>query len=72
MLDNAYALFFAAVLIGTAFALWTTLRAHLRDVAAVLRGEMVLPPAPVRARTVRFRSGRRPAFPPIRLSISRL
>ncbi len=72
MVSNAYALFFLAVLVGSAVALWTILSTHVREVAAVLRGEVSLPPAPARARHVRFRSGRRPAFPPVRMSIIRL
>ena len=71
-MGNAYALFFLAMLFGTALALWSTLRAHAYEVVAVLRGKAVVPDRPARARYVRFRSGRRPAFRPIRFSISRL
>ena len=53
-------------------ALWATLRTHAREVLAVFRGDANLPASPARARFVRFRSGRRPAFRPIRFSISRL
>ena len=71
-MGNAYALFFVAVLIGAALALWATLRAHAGDMAAVLRGEVAAPDVPALSRYVRFRSGRRRAFPSIRFSISRL
>jgi hypothetical protein len=71
-MGNAYALFFVAVLIGAVLALWATLRAHAGDMAAVLSGHVVVQDAPSPSRFVRFRSGRRRAFPPIRFSISRL
>jgi hypothetical protein len=70
---NAYALFFLAVLIGSALILLAMLRHHAQEVAAVLRGgQLAVPDAPARSPLVRLRSGRRPALPPIRFSICRL
>jgi hypothetical protein len=73
MFQNAYALFFLAALVGSALALFGLLRAHAREVAAVLRGEIPrLPDAPARPRRARIRSGRRPAFKPVTFSICRI
>jgi hypothetical protein len=72
MFQNAYALFFVSVLAGSALVLWAMIRAHAREVAAVLRGDVALPQAPARSHFVRFRSGRRRAFPPVTVSICRI
>jgi hypothetical protein len=75
MFQNAFALFFLSVLIGSGFALWASIRAHVSDVVAVLRGQSPFLQSAqpwTRSRLVRFRSGRRPAFPPVTFSICRL
>jgi hypothetical protein len=73
MFQNAYALFFLSVLIGSVIALHALIRAHAAEMFAVLQGA---PPRlieiPARPRYARFRSGGRPAFPPVQLSICRL
>ncbi|HEX8443002.1 MAG TPA: hypothetical protein VF631_05075 [Allosphingosinicella sp.] len=73
MFQNAYALFFLAALAGSAVALWALLRAHGREVIAVLRGQTPhLPHTPARPRRARIRSGRRLAFAPVTFSICRI
>jgi hypothetical protein len=73
MFQNAYALFFLAALAGSALALWALLRAHAREVIAVLRGPVPqLPDAHARPRRARIRSGRRPVFQPVTFSICRI
>ena len=73
MFQNAYALFFLAALVGSAFALWALLRAHAHEVIAVLRREAPqVSDEPARSRYARIRLGRRPVFAPIQFSICRL
>jgi hypothetical protein len=75
MFQNAFAMFFLAILTGCASALWTLLQTHAREIAAGLRGQDVGSANPLpwaRLRPVRFRSGRRPAFQPVTFSICRL
>jgi hypothetical protein len=73
MFQKAYALFFLVVLVGSACALGALLRNHAIEVWAGLRGELPhVRDTPMRPRHFRIRSGRRPAFPPVRLSICRL
>lgn len=73
MFYNAFALFFFAVLVGSAAALHALFRANIELIQAVLRGEVL---APVEQRTpprlIRVRSGRRLAFPPVAFRICRL
>lgn len=73
MFQNAYALFFVAVLIGSTFALHALVRAHAAEMLTVLRGRQPRQSfVPTRPRYARIRSGRRPAFAPVQLNICRL
>jgi len=73
MLDAAYALFFVAVLAGSALLLWFNLRRDWPSVAAVLRGEM--PDAaspPPGAGEAHVSERRQPILQPVTISICRI
>ena len=73
MFHNAFALFFIAVLVGSAAALHALLAKNLGLIAAALRGEALAPLQERRPpRLIRVRSGRRLAFAPVAFRICRL
>jgi hypothetical protein len=73
MVLNAYALFFASVLIGSLMLLEQLIRSYGAVIRAALRGEALPAPDNVAPpRLTRIQTGRRLALPPVVFSICRL